>query len=41
MGEVILENAVVREKGYLYYVDGNGSVCRAEMKRGKTKKEAE
>jgi len=39
MGEIILENAVEREPGYLYYVDGKGNVCRAEMKRGKKKKE--
>jgi len=42
MGEVILKNAVEREKGYLYYVDGEGNVCRALMSRkGRTKKEVE
>lgn len=38
MGEVILRNAIIREPGYLYYVDGNGNVCRAKMSRGKKKK---
>ncbi len=38
MGEIIVENVVERESGYLYYVDGKGNVCRAEMKRGKKKK---
>ena len=38
MGEIIIKNAVVREVGYLYYVDGNGNVCRAKMaRRGKKK----
>jgi len=36
--EIILEKAVEREPGYLYYVDGEGNVCRTEMKRGKAKK---
>ena len=31
--EILVENAVVREKGYLYFVDGKGNVCRAEMNR--------
>lgn len=35
MGEVIIENAVEREKGWLYYVDGDGNVCRAKMGRKK------
>ncbi len=38
MGEIILKNAIVREKGYLYYIDSNGSVCKALMKRGGKKK---
>lgn len=37
MGEIILANAVQRRKGYLYYVDGEGSVCEAELKRGRQK----
>jgi len=32
MGEIILANAIQREKGYMYYVDGKGNVCRAMMK---------
>jgi len=38
MGEVILKNAVKREKGYMYYVDGKGNLCRAKMARGGKKK---
>lgn len=34
MGTIIKKNAVKREKGYLYYVDGKGNVCRAKMSRG-------
>jgi len=37
MGQIILKNAVKREKGFLYYVDGQGNVCRAKMSRGKKK----
>lgn len=33
MGEILIKNAVKREQGYLYYVDGDGSVCRAKMAR--------
>lgn len=39
MGEIIIKDAVVREKGYLYYVDGQGNVCKAIMQRGRKKKE--
>ena len=39
MGKIIVENAVVRKPGFLYYVDGEGNVCEAEMKRkGRPKK---
>jgi len=38
MGEIVLEKAVQREKGYLYYVDGKGNVCRAKMTHGRKKK---
>ena len=42
MGEIILKDAVQREKGYLYYVDADGNVCRAEMQRkGRVKKKEE
>jgi hypothetical protein len=35
MGEIILKNAIKREPGYLYYVDGKGNVCKAQMKNKK------
>ena len=38
MSEIILKNAVKREKGYLYFVDAEGSVCRAKMVHGGKKK---
>jgi hypothetical protein len=38
MAEIILKNAVEREKGYLYFVDGKGNVCRSKMARGGRKK---
>ena len=38
MSEVLIKNAVERETGYLYYVDGEGSVCRAKMNRKGRKK---
>jgi hypothetical protein len=34
MSEILIKNAVVREKGFLYFVDGSGNVCRAKMMRG-------
>jgi hypothetical protein len=38
-GKIIVKNVVKRKPGYLYYVDGNGSVCEAKMaRRGKTAK---
>ena len=42
MGKIIVKNAVVREKGFLYYINGTGDLCSAEMKKkggGKKKKE--
>jgi hypothetical protein len=41
MGTIILKDAVVRKPGYLYYVDGQGNICEAEMcrKGGRKKKE--
>lgn len=39
MGTIVKKAAVKREKGYLYYVDASGNVCKAEMKR-KAKKKA-
>lgn len=38
MGKIILKNAVERKQGFLYYVDGKGNVCEAEMRRGGRKK---
>ena len=35
MSEVVLTNATEREKGYLYYIDKEGNVCRAKMGRAK------
>ena len=35
MSEIVLANAVQREKGYLYYLDKEGNVCRAKMGRAK------
>ena len=41
MGTIIVKNAVVRKKGFLYYVDGQGNVCEAKMGRGRGKKKKE
>ena len=38
MGTIIISNAVKRKPGFLYYVDGQGNICEAEMKRGGKKK---
>ena len=27
MGKVLVKNAIKRQSGYLYYVDGKGNVC--------------
>jgi len=35
MAEILIKDAVKRESGYLYYVDGKGNVCRAKMARGR------
>ena len=41
MGEIILETAIKRELGYLYYCgtddSGNITVCKAKMCRGRKK----
>lgn len=34
MGEIIVKNAVRREKGFMYYIDGQGNLCRAKMNSG-------
>ena len=33
MGVIIVKNAVVRKKGFLYYVDREGNICEAKMHR--------
>lgn len=38
MSEIIIKNAVKREPGFLYFVDGSGNVCRSKMSRGRKKK---
>ena len=41
MSEILIPNAVKRETGFLYFVDGSGNICRAKMaRRGKKKVEA-
>jgi len=40
MGKIIIKNVVKREPGFLYYIDGLGNVCKAEMARKKTKSKA-
>ena len=37
MGKIIIKNAVKREKGFLYYIDGEGNICKAQMKKAKKK----
>ena len=38
MGRIIIKNAVKREPGFLYYIDGQGSICKAKLsRRGKKK----
>lgn len=38
MGKIIVKNAVERQPGYLYYIDGKGNLCEAKMCRGRKKK---
>lgn len=38
MGRVIVKDVVDRKPGFLYYVDGEGNVCEAEMSRKGRKK---
>jgi len=38
MKEILVRNVIVREKGYLYFIDVDGNVCRAKMERGRKKK---
>ena len=39
MGQIIIPNAVVREKGKLYYIDGEGNLCEATLQHGITKEQ--
>lgn len=36
-GKIIVKNACVREPGFLYYIDGQGNLCRSEMVHGRKK----
>jgi hypothetical protein len=39
MGKIIIKNAIVRKKGMLYYINGNGDICEAKLSRkGKSKR---
>lgn len=37
VGKVVAKTGVKRESGYLYFIDKNGNVARAPMKRGNNK----
>lgn len=36
--KIVVKNAVVRKPGYLYYIDGEGNICEAQMHRNSKKK---
>jgi len=38
MGKILIKNAVKRQKGCMYYVDGQGNLCEAQMAHGGKKK---
>ncbi|MFW5746729.1 MAG: hypothetical protein ACOCWQ_04235 [Nanoarchaeota archaeon] len=38
MAEKVERVGVQREKGYLYFIDGNGDVARAKMARGASRR---
>lgn len=38
MGRILIKDAVKRQKGFMYYIDGKGNVCEAQMARGGKKK---
>ncbi len=38
MGEKVKKVGIKREEGFLYYVDKEGDISRAKMKRGRNKK---
>lgn len=35
MTEIVIEKAVEREKGYLYFIDKVGNICRTRLGRKK------
>jgi hypothetical protein len=37
MGTIVVPNAVKREKGVMYYIDGEGNLCQAKMGKGRKK----
>ena len=37
MSEILIKDAVKREPGFLYFIDGKGNVCRTKMARGRKK----
>ena len=39
MGKIVVKDAVKRREGYLYYIDGEGNLCEAEMTHGRKKKQ--
>ncbi len=38
MGKILVKNVIKRKSGFLYYIDGQGNVCEAEMRRSGRKK---
>ena len=38
MGKIVVKNAVKREPGKIYYIDGEGNLCVSDMARGRKKK---
>lgn len=39
MGEIIIKDAVKREEGKIYYIDGEGNICETEMRNKKKSQE--
>lgn len=37
MGKIIVKNAVVRQPGFLYFINGAGDLCEAKMQHGRKK----
>ncbi len=38
MADIVKKVGIIREKGYLYFIDSEGNIARSEMSRGKTRK---